>query len=269
MQCGKLAKVTNYLSKPVGQKSSDVKRLLTYLSTSWIDINKIDNFISPRGYRQKTLDSLDEISINNLKFSNVRINNGAIQTAEVRVWDQFFAECNQFCDWFEDISSLREFVGTGIHSYESLESKITDYCIDRINEQNSDPNNEPIEFSNSDCEDLFIYIVFRNYFLVEFNELGNDFYSFDRIDKNSFTKEIEKIVTRLPFSSTLDVVNMLTIPSSTDEYEFIDFVEAILERNHHSLMITTTNGDTRVWVTKRLAKEQNYSWNQNITKENE
>ena len=47
-------------------------------------------------------------------------------------------------------------------------------------------------------------------------ELGNDFYSFDRIDKTSLSKEIEQIVTRLPFSSTLDVVKMLTIPSSTD-----------------------------------------------------
>ncbi len=267
LQWGKLVKVTNYLTKPIGQKSLDVKRLLTYLSTSWIDIEKIDDFISPHRYRQKTLESLDELSINNLKFSNVRINNGAIEMAEERVWDQFFDGCNQFCDWFEDISSLREFVGTGIYSYESLENKITDYCIDRINEQNSNPNNDPIVFSDSDCEDLFIYIVFRNYFLVQFHELGNNFYSFDRIDTRSISNEIEQIISELPFSSTMDVVNKLTVPTETDEYEFIDFIETILENNQHPLLITINTDENRVWITKRFAKEKNYKWGQNITKD--
>jgi hypothetical protein len=77
-------------------------------------------------------------------------------------------------------------------------------------------------------------------------------------------EEIEKILTKYIFSSTLQVVDMITPLDSIERYDFIALVEKILEKTQHRLVIGANVGDEIVWVTKRLAKEKNYIWDQKI-----
>ena len=79
-------------------------------------------------------------------------------------------------------------------------------------------------------------------------------------------EEIEKILTNSPFSSTLQVVEMLTPPDSIERYDFIDLVEEILEKTQHPLTFKLLDKHHEtVWVTKRLAKEENYNRYQKIS----
>ena len=197
----------------------------------------------------------------------VRINEGPIQVARATLWDELFSECNQYFDWLGDTPAIQELFGSRIYQYNSLKEKGTEYIVDKINEYN-ETNDDNISFLNKECEDLFIDIVFRNFFLIEFHELVNNFYSLEKNDLllGSMREEIEKILTNSPFSSTLQVVEMLTPPDSIERYDFIDLVEEILEKTQHPLTFKLLDKHHEtVWVTKRLAKEENYNRYQEIS----
>jgi len=274
IQLDRLVKVTNYFTSSIAQKSVIEKRLLTYVSTSWIDIEKFNKRINnathgfhslgtPKEARQQIQDHLNGKSKSKLNY--VRINEGPIQVAKATLWDELFSEYNRYFDWLGDTPAIQELFWSRIYQYNSLKEKGTEYIVDKINEYN-ETNDDKISFSNKECEDLFTDIVFRNYFLIEFHELVNNFYSLEKNDLllGSMREEIEKILTNSKFSSTLQVVEMLTLPDSVDKYDFIALVEKILEKTQHRLVISTNVGDESVWVTKRLAKEENYIWDQKI-----
>lgn len=276
IQLDRLVKVTNYFTSSIAQKSVSEKRLLTYVSTSWIDIEKLNKRINnatleshslgtPKEARQQIQDHLNGKSKSKLNY--VRINEGPIQVARATLWDELFSECNQYFDWLGDTPAIQELFGSRIYQYNSLKEKGTEYIVDKINEYN-ETNDDNISFLNKECEDLFIDIVFRNFFLIEFHELVNNFYSLEKNDLllGSMREEIEKILTNSPFSSTLQVVEMLTPPDSIERYDFIDLVEEILEKTQHPLTFKLLDKHHEtVWVTKRLAKEENYNRYQEIS----